>query len=850
MTEQQWYTGEYGDKPLNNPQTEPSTFDIVGKVRKAVENKSIEMQMSDTKTAIKINNIKTDPLYNFNYNEALRAGYTASELVQHIGSSSKAFDVNEARKYYSDDEILKFMADKAHNKGSEITNAKLDNFITKAAPIGLDKTRGEDFTRGLSKSILGLETLGVTVANKVGLVDDEKTQEMKDKLVQATKHFEDTTVDKDMFSASLAGSVVPDIASLPITNSKTAIFALETVLGTARALGEGENDTEALKSGATNGAIAVAGGMAVEGILNTPKIAKMLMDKLDTRTARKTADYYQAKFNILDSEADDITKEYLKTHESTGKKDVDRLKAIVEHSGKQGVQLKAKATLYNSKIGARFTKDFSDRVREVNNRIVTNENINDVVKVLDDTVSLAKNNFNTLKYSLNAKYGNNLPKIKIDLPKSAIDELDDIKSARLGIKQILEDPNASAGDYLEAMSDINKMIKKTKGTTAKNQWKEVRNSVDKIIQDTIGEDYATYRAVSTNYRLAMEATEDKLGETLLRAVKDVKGKDAFNQTNKSGLTVDEALRAVVNSKTLGVDSFKTVENLIGTKHTAELEKNIIKNLTDAHGDSVNWDIIGKSLENKGFVTEEGKALKEFQLSMQKSLKTEDLERLFVDPDTLAHYTGIGTDFVGRVQSMAITLFLKRIGQFFSKDIRYRKEMAKIWLKNPTKLREAGKIVEEMTPGIKQQTIDMVRKDLTPLLEHYTDRPIRVGTTPPPTPNPRPFGSPTLQRTANKAIAKFFEHNPTNHIKNSDIVDTVMNKLGSKDFIKSFENLSKLMSKSNPELNAKRVNALVEHKVKELHKDLLSLKGANVKVNEDYLRSLVNFVADKILKEVE
>lgn len=571
--------------------------------------------------------VKLDPLLSipniesFDYEGALKAGLTPTQILdnmQYDDSFSKDFDFEKARKAIPDDNLVAMMS-----RDSE--KSKVNLARSKAYHAGIDN----DFTLGLLHANTGIQA---TLEDMKFWKSDEEQDKAISKIQDFAKDLSRARSDKDFISAFTAGDVAGQIGVLPIAaQSRIATGAIESVLGYASGRAEGSKEDAAI-----SGAISGTAGVAIAHMLRGANgaISKDIKDKLqDTHLTTDEAkaafrDYKKEWDKVIDVEVERpsinpfSSKEFsvnprnpyfYKANDDT----VKEIAATIDFLKGPGAIYKNEASDASLKAQHSIRNIRQQRIDSVNNVLntVKQEDLHSVGNAINKGINIVSSDYQRLRDSLGIVHTDNthLSTITDEFDDKALELLDEaVRPDVRALKELISDNTVNS--LMDANVLLNKIIRRTgkSGRAKKFKLGELKDKINTQIADTVGPSkFSEYKAMDRDYSIMASVRDSKVGDAVLAATKGT-------------ITPEDALRQI--NKVSGKELFKDIETLIGTKEAEKLELLTMKGAF-ANSASPSWSALGKQIDTKGFITPEGKALRE---TIQKFAELFNVDNLVTD----------------------------------------------------------------------------------------------------------------------------------------------------------------------------------------------------------------------------
>jgi len=187
--------------------------------------------------------------------------------------------------------------------------------------------------------------------------------------------------------------------------------------------------------------------------------------------------------------------------------------------------------------------------------------------------------------------------------------------AETNLQMALDEP-ITVSTLMKIKKEATKIVRTGTDSTVKQNAISIKSQAEKMLNEILTKDeFSMFKKLDDEYtnRSAMISTKNvnKIGAELM---KFANGKAELS-------TVLKSLDTLQASKY----DMKQLEQVIGSKNIAKLEKSIISNMLDKPVDDISWGVISKSLDNIGFISDEGKALKQVINQMDKVFSADNFK---------------------------------------------------------------------------------------------------------------------------------------------------------------------------------------------------------------------------------
>ena len=530
---------------------------------------------------------------------------------------------------------------------------------------------------GIGATGLGVMQTGIDLANVLGadISDDTWVSKKIDKVNAAIKEYETKyDVGEGKLSAADIGRFIPTLATLGIgTASKVAVPAIEGLVTYAEQRGADKDKAQA----------AITGAFTTLGVYGTG----IILDTVLPPTAKAIQKHLQKEYDLSDAVVDDIFKNYQMV---MNVKDTaaNRSKAIVDALGSHGKDIKlaafkkspeaAKELRLEAIKRGQILEDLSGAAKTITGKIddpVTKlQQFADMHKVAEAAI---KNNYTQMKDMMPANKignfavvdgtdivkttttangkistavrekitdlrGNILTTTKgsqklLDATGKTIDTkvTEKITSATrkpLRIPQLEEALQTSRSRLKEILSedltpkslvDASKLASKLQYKASDPEAARALGNLRKTLEDHLKNNidpamYNMYKLQQREYGQMLALRDHAIGKV-------AKGINTKTITPKEGLSLIRSMQEA------GEATFENVKKVVGDKASADFEKLVLSDaFENASGkgvaDLTHYNTLNQILQNKGFVSKEGKAFQQLTDIMERSFSTDDLIR--------------------------------------------------------------------------------------------------------------------------------------------------------------------------------------------------------------------------------
>ena len=524
----------------------------------------------------------------------------------------------------------------------------------------------------------------------------------------------------------------------------------EGLLGYALEYGNTGNISEAIKSGIYSAGISSATVGIIDEIASvfskfgTSKPLEYLWNKHSLELIEASGLGKDAtKKQVLDA----IEQDWLKIMQGSSSNET-KIRAIIDRLGQTGATYKAAVEeVSNNASGVTVRTPKSLRVEDV--RANVSNNTEEVANALAKDVGYSKAKSSDLANKLSDN-PDEVAKIQKKLKQGDIKELygDFIKAtkskyngtynvnkesmtnmkssleAKISKNGVLSSTETNLANALDGELTMDKLIsiKKEATTLAMNSKDNViklnasklKSEAESILKENMSpNDFKLFKSMDEEYTNMSAITSKKdINKLGVQLIKLANGKQTLESTI-----------AYLNKIEVGEIDMKAIEKVIGSNNVAKLEKSIISNMMSGKVDDVSWGVISKSLEKIGFISKEGKQLKESIAYMDKVFSADNHSLLNVlripkESDSAA----LTADILQKVKYATASGIWQQIKRRFYitkeyEDIRAVRDIADILTNKNIKIRglnidkaESYEIVRDsMKEAYKKQIKDMGSK---------------------------------------------------------------------------------------------------------------------------------------------
>jgi len=797
--------------------------------------------------------IRVDPLLSipeiesFDYEGAVKAGMSSTDILNNMQSLpefNKDFNFAEARKAMSDDELMGVMAGDAEK-------SKVNLARSKAYHAGIDN----DFTLGAIHAAAGVQA---AIEDLKFWKSDEEHDETIADLQGFAKDLSRARNDKDFLSMFTLGDISAQVATLPMAaQSRIATGTIEAALGYASGRAEGtvgEAGTMAAISGTIGAGIAhFMRGM--NGNVSKEVLHNLKSQHLTTDSAKSAFDTYKREwdkvvsvdvqrpsvnpFNSKDFSINPNNPNFYKINDA----DVGETAALVDFLKGPGAEFKQEASALSLKAEKSIRGIRQQRIDVVNDTLsaVNKGDIEGIGHSLQKGMDTISTDYRRLRDSIGiAKVDNSdISKVADEFTEDALSRLDEaIRPDVRELKDLIADNTVNS--LMDAKVLLNSIIRKTgkKGKAKKFKLGEVKSAIDKRIKDSIGPNkYSEYKAMDRDY-------------SMMVGVRDSKVNEAIQAATKGEITPEDALRHI--NRISGKQLFNDIDKLIGTDEATKLELLTMKDAF-SNSKSSSWSGLGKQIDGKGFITPEGKALRD---TIQKFSELFNIDDLVVDAINKGDLIqgGAKSDAASQIKGAFFrSMFLNLQKHIPFIEVGKRAEsLSNVVdvLKSPQQLKKFIDKAENFSKPIAHREISRLIKEL------------------PLTPSPRAGGVVDLTKgksndvfkasVATHSIQEGVEDafkdamfSKLNHSEKNQVIDRAFELFDNKAFLSKMDKVGDSLVAGRVEANAKIVDAAIRGEAELMYKAIRKDAGLDPDaVDAEMFDSLIKYVMSKTLKDCE
>ena len=764
--------------------------------------------------------LELPPIESFDYAGALQ-DMSATQLLDSLAADPeyRGFDITGARQAIGDDQLVGNLIQQ-QEKG-KVVLAK-----SKAQAAGLDN----DFKLGAAKAATGIRVMAEDL-NPWG------DQETVDKLQDFAEDMERARTDKDFFSLFTAGDMVAQVSALPIAaQGRLATFALEGVLGYA--------NTRATEDKVTSGGMGVLSGSIGAGIAH-------FLGKFNGKAVNESLDKLKSRY-LTTPESREAFKDFYGKWSDTVRVDpkniwkgnypaVNETAALVDFV-EEGGELISKAADTSIAVEGTVRNIKQQRMDVVNRALEDVElpDLHEAGKALQDAMDTISTDFGRVIEDLGVIPTDNSSMIAKagDFSDAALAKLDEATQADLrALKELLEDDTVNS--LVEANKHLNALIRRTSKNHRAKKYDLVtlRKAIDEKLMDTLSTSkFAEWKAMNKDYAMMANVRDSKVHQVL----KSVKDKE---------ITAEQGLRDI--NKVTGKQLFTDIETMIGTEAAEKLELATIKEAF-SNGKSATWGELVKQVDGKGFVTPEGKALREV---VQRFSELFQLDKLSISGYNSGDLMqgGAKVDMINQFKGSMIHAIWTSIQSRnpLSTTGKRGADMRAIEkvLKNPQQLINFLKKSENLKPAIVQRFIASSMAKLP----QYPTSPPAVHYNPKPGVNSSPVNPVFKAQMKSQAIEDGLEEafkdamfSKLNNKQKNQITETAYKFFDGTRFPEKIAKLGKAMKEGKDAHNAKMLQAGIKGEAELMARAIEKEHG--VKVDKKMMETLIEYVTKNAMKD--
>lgn len=540
---------------------------------------------------------------------------------------------------------------------------------------------------GAGKILGGVAMISEDIANLFRTTDSNVietwSRDNKAEIDQYNEEHPDAPINPSTIG-DISASIVGGMAAV----TPKAIALVDGLIGTLRSVGEGNDYKSAISTGIYEGGLAGLSTAAINRIMSG-NIAKdkatdaydHLVDHYNLDTAKVNADF--KNWQKLKNEPDTPQ---------------NRVKALVDNLGSRGAEVRFKAS-ESSEAVKNMNKSTQETKQELVDLAKGDFKVETFAEDLQNSFTRVGKEYESVRSLLSDK------QVKVNIQTEPWEALDEATTGAVKeLKQLIgEDvPIINVKDLVDAVPVVNSIIARSKGRTLR-KWTEVKNSINSEIKaNTSIYEYNLWNKANQNYSKMKTVQTSALGNLIMSSIgKTIKGTPKL---------APEAVMRKIKTVAGGDDIFNNIVGLVGTDKTALLEKGIIKRTLEGKLGEASWETISKNLENNGFVTTEGKELKNLINIVRDTFKTDDAVRS-LNVNAGSEGASIATTIQGKLQVSLIqklfTMFKKH--KPFDKTAKHLLTMDEVYkiLESPTQ----SKRLANQISGLSDEQIGRISNDL-------------------------------------------------------------------------------------------------------------------------------------------
>ncbi len=565
----------------------------------------------------------------------------------------------------------------------------------------------DDWDLGIASLGTGVSQTMNKVLNSTYIREDEEYEKIKKTLTEFSTDLDRARVDPDFLSKFTGGKALAEIAALPMTT----VGKMSTALVSAAIAGVGAYDKantgEALEAAAWGGAF----GYATAAFLRS--LTGMKARDLNAKVRKKYLTTPEAveKFNT-----------YFKEYEQTVMLDTSRkvlspeswLKAgdkhnlntmgLINYLRKEGPTIKNTAA-QESEVATRAMRESVQVRGDAFTTAIGNASHKDLptaARALKDGMDNISTSYTNMLESLGVQKTSSNSNLLTDFTTEALDDLDDItrSSVKALYKMINEETTAGLMDAIKQVNHLIRSTGKNNNARAYNLT-QLKGKIDnKLRQELLPVEYLNMKANSRDYSMMAQVRESTMNDIMQKVL------------NKE-ITSEQGLTSLFNMSS-GEKMFSELEQVIGTAQTAKIEKLMVTEALKNH-DLSTWSLLSDSIDGKGFITPEGKGLREMVQRFGRLFRIDDTTNLGIGlPDVTS--SGSKSEFNNQVRGA----FMSRLWMSMLKHVPFTETKAQNInmnhfidvLKTPTKLKKFLDDAEAIPEVMRNKMLQEVVEDMS------------------------------------------------------------------------------------------------------------------------------------------
>jgi hypothetical protein len=465
-----------------------------------------------------------------------------------------------------------------------------------------------------------------------------------------------------------------------------------------------------------------------------------------------------------------------------------------------------------------LTKALTSNTKAIKDTLLKGSTIeSDITTAMDDAASGAN------------KLGRN--STSVEIPESMADA--ESSGSVQAIKSTLSSPNVTTQDIINIMPNINKLISRSDGVVKYN-WTRVKDSLQTALEKSLTpNEFKAWTEANADYSKMADVTYGKVG-------------DIMNNVRKGIITPDVGIRQISKLKP-GETLFSNLQDMVGSKATAGFEKAILKEAMGKNSENVDWAHLARNLDQHGFITPEGRAIKSAVDSISKSFLTDDSINAIIAKSNFSD-SGIGSNIYERAKVKFIGSVFKALTKRipFNETSKYELRMDQLSkiLSSPTKVKSLMSEYNSLGEGVKQKFKDDLIKQIAynPKLEPTGDVNLKpMYSTPKGT-----VSSNISQAALHDAQLQIVRESLGSSVKSDQVMHTIKNVLDSKRTANILRDAGERMKVNDREGNSKMLKKILDREVNTLVETVNKSNG--VKLHPDDVTKIYQMKLDQLMKD--
>ncbi len=773
--------------------------------------------------------IKLTPEEAFDYKGALEEKMTPTQIVNTV-KNRFGFKAAQAREAFGNDDsmVLELLMQNSEQAKVNVANSKQN-------AAGMD-----EFDLGWGSFKAGVGQTVNSILNTMYIKDDDDYKATKETLKEFALDMERARSDKDFFSKFTAGDMAAQIGAMPFAvQGRIATAVVEGALGWMSGYREADTTNAAIEGGASAALGATISHLlrGVDGRKMGDLNRKVESEFLTTDVARDQFEEYLLEYKKVINVKNEATLFDSSTWTRASDDAVTRTAALVDFLGGPGAELKREAadmSLDATSAIRNIEQQRADSVSEVLKNTGT-LNIQELATSLGKGINVVKDNFGRVVDSMGVVKTNNSHLLG-GFTDDIIEQLDEATATDIKtLRSMLEE--GTVGSLIEARQHANQIIRTTSKTKRARKFKlqDLVKSIDKQIEMEVSpQKFAEFQAINRDYKM-------------MANVRDSKAHLLIDAAAKGDITAERAMTELYKVSE-GSTLFKDIETLIGTEQTSKLEKLMVKEALGTNSIHT-WKKLGTQIDNKGFVTPEGKALRDTIQKFGELFQIDDIAKL-----DSGHIDFMQGGAKSDVKSQVMGTLIKQLAMSIQKHIPFSEVRSRAISKDhfykilskPQELKKFIEKAEKISPPLRAKMVEEVMAKL------------------PRTPETRPEGIKNLENPKDlifdsymkseviqKGVNDAFKDAMFSNLSNSELNKVTTNAFKHFDetrFTDRMNSIGNSMTEGKLAGNAKRLKAVLRNEAEMLGKAISKDTGA--KVDDEMMDTLVNYVTKRAIEDCD